>query len=174
MIVSRHQTLYDQLVWRTQHPLRQMRDLPDCSQNELAVNLRIHPFSAVWAEARFARALETVRARRQEALRLLRLLQAEQVIRPSTPDPRVEPSCHVLTCEPCVPHGRFDRALKVTGYCTETPPVVEPLYAHEAYRHVAELHGWKPPARCRVAERQCRQRVRLMRVSVDHEAAVRG
>lgn len=172
MIVSRHQALYDQLILQTQHPLRQLRDLPDLLPNELALNLRIHPFSAIWAEARFTQALEAVRARRQEAIRLLGLLQAEQVIRPSTPDPRVEPSCHVLTCEPCVPRSRFDRVLKAAGYRTEAPPIVEPLYAHEAYRHVAGLHGRRPAARCRVAERQCRQRVRLMRVSADRRAKV--
>lgn len=172
MIVSRHQQLYDQLIWRTQHPLRQIRDLPDCSPNELALNLRIHPFAAVWAEAGFAQALEAVWARRQEAIRLLGLLQAEQTIGPGTPDPRIEPSYHLLTCEPCVPRSRFDRVLKAAGYRTEAPPIVEPLYAHDGYRHVAGLHGWRPAARCRVADRQCRQRVRLMRVSADHRAKV--
>lgn len=163
MIVSRHQALYDQLIRETQHPFRQIRDLPSQSPNELALNLRIHPMAAVWAEAHFAGALEAVQGRRQEALRLLGLLQAEGMICWNVPDPQVEPSYHVLTCDPCVPRRRLDQVLKAAGYCTEAPPVAEPLYAHDAYRDMANRYGWNPPARCRVAEQQCRHRVRLMR-----------
>jgi perosamine synthetase len=51
MIVTPHREFFHRLVWETQHPLRQLRDVPDLPPNELALNLRINSLAAVWADA---------------------------------------------------------------------------------------------------------------------------
>src|SRR5574337_161203 len=175
MIVSRHQELYERLVWQTQHPLRQLRDLPDLAPNEMAMNLRIHPFSAVLAEASFSAALEHVEETRQTSIRLLELLKTEQVSKMAIPDLRmIRPSFHILTCEPSVESADVENVLaqRHSGYTVSTAPVTEPLYTHETYVSFSRLHGWDSPNRCPAAEQQSKSRIRLSKKvdTRDHQA----
>jgi perosamine synthetase len=56
-ILTDNEELYQKLVWFTQHPYRQKRDLGLFLTNEFALNSRIHPLSAVIANAIFEDAL---------------------------------------------------------------------------------------------------------------------
>lgn len=175
MIVSRYRDLYERLIWQTQHPLRQLRDLPGVAPNEMAMNLRIHPFSAVLAEADCSSALERVERTRQTTIRLLKLLKTQQVSKTAIPDLGIiRPSFHVLTCEPSVEPAEVERALTKyhADYTVSTAPVAEPLYAHEAYVSLSQLHGWDSPDRCPVAEEQSKSRIRLSKKvdTRDHHA----
>lgn len=164
MIVSRHRDLYERFIWQTQHPLRQLRDLPGVTPNEMAMNLRIHPFSAVLAEANFSSALEHVEETRQTSIRLLELLKAQQVSKTTVPaSGDIRPSFHILTCEPSVESVDVERVLAQyhSSYTASTAPVAESLYAHEAYVSFSRLHGWDSPDRCPVAEQQSKSRIRL-------------
>ncbi len=165
MIVSRHRELYERLIWQTQHPLRQLRDLQ--APNEMALNLRMHPLSAVMAEAGFSSALKRVEETRQTSIRLLELLKAQQVSKTTIPASRdIRPSFHILTCEPSVEPADLERVLAQchSGYTVSTAPVAEPLYAHETYASLSQLHGWAPLNPCPVAEEQSRCRIGLSRV----------
>lgn len=173
MIVSRHRELYERSIWQTQHPLRQLRDLPDLASNEMALNLRIHPLSAILAEAGFSSALKRVEETRQTSIRLLELLKAQQVSKTTVPDPRdIRPSFHVLTCEPFVEPADLERVLAQchSGYTVSTAPVAEPLYTHEIFATLSRHHRWGSPNRCPVAEEQSRSRIRLSRVAKEKES----
>jgi perosamine synthetase len=74
-ILTDDDDLYERLVWHTQHPLRQRRDVRLSLDNELApVNGRIHPLAAVWANATFDEALRAVSQRRSRYMRVVDLL----------------------------------------------------------------------------------------------------
>ncbi len=53
--------LYQKLVWLTQHPHRQKRDVGLCLTNEFALNARIHPLAAIIANATFEASLQQLR-----------------------------------------------------------------------------------------------------------------
>lgn len=169
MIVSRHRELYKRLIWQTQHPLRQLRDLPDVVPHEMALNLRIHPFSAVLAEAGFSAALKRVEETRRTSIRLLELLKAQQVSKTTVPASEdIRPSFHMLTCESSVEPADLECVLAQcrSGYAVSTAPVTEPLYTHETYASLSQLHGWDLSNHCSVAEEQSKSRIRLLK-SVD-------
>jgi perosamine synthetase len=59
--------IYQKLLWWTQHPMRQRRDLGLDLDNEFAINCRIHPLAAVWADAIFEEALEAINEHRSRS-----------------------------------------------------------------------------------------------------------
>lgn len=52
-IVTDNTELYQKLIWLTQHPDRQRKDLSLQLVNEFSFNARIHPLAAVWANTVF-------------------------------------------------------------------------------------------------------------------------
>lgn len=169
LIVTRHPELLERLVWQTQHPHRQLRDVPDLPANEMAMNLRIHPLSAVWADAAFNDALAGIDEHRHECVQILNLLEKEQMSRTKAPDGQhVKPSFHALTFEPRCDPGKIEHLLWESNllYRLCSPPIIEPLYRHESYRKASLLNGWDRPDRCPAAERQFRRRLRLVKSNV--------
>ena len=57
-IITDNEELYQKLVWLTQHPYRQKRDIGLFLTNQFALNGRIHPLAAVIANAVFADSLQ--------------------------------------------------------------------------------------------------------------------
>jgi dTDP-4-amino-4,6-dideoxygalactose transaminase len=81
-ILTDDDDLYERLVWLTQHPDRQKRELGLGCTNELALNMRIHPIAAAWAAADFDDALIRVDQRGSECNRLISVLNDSGVTVP--------------------------------------------------------------------------------------------
>lgn len=164
IIVTSNKELYKKLVWKTQHPNRQIRDIPDQPVNEMALNVRIHPISAVWAEIIFDNALSYVEHRGRLGLEILKILSAQGVslIKKLNID-NYKPAFHVLTVEPIESEKEIDNFLATHSmhFLTSAPPVQELVYNHTMYRKYSDLFNWSEPNSCPVAENQCRQRLRL-------------
>ncbi len=58
VIMTDDADLYARLVWLTQHPDRQKRDLGFAATNEFALNMRINPLAAWWGVTHFDMALQ--------------------------------------------------------------------------------------------------------------------
>lgn len=166
VIVTPHRKLLERLIWETQHPNRQLRDVPHLPKNELGLNLRINPLAAVWADAVFDDALIGVEQHRKECVEILALLQREGISKTKFPyEKDVKPSFHVLTFEPCCEAARIEKMLRKRNLrCRiSAPPVTAPLYCHDVYGQLAESHDWRKSHRCPVAEEESRRRVRLVK-----------
>ncbi|RMD93175.1 MAG: hypothetical protein D6814_15990 [Calditrichaeota bacterium] len=61
VITTPHQDLYEKLIFWTQHPYRQKRDLPSIELNEFFLNMRIHPLAAQIANSEFHAVLKNIR-----------------------------------------------------------------------------------------------------------------
>ena len=66
-----NEQLYQKLIWLTQHPDRQRRDLGFGLQNEFALNGRINPLSAAIANATFESSLAELRVHQHERLKVV-------------------------------------------------------------------------------------------------------
>jgi len=79
-ILTDHDELYEKLVWHTQHPYRQKRDLGLSLNNEFALNMRMHPLAAVWAEAEFEPAMRQLRQHQEFCFNVIDRLESEGLI----------------------------------------------------------------------------------------------
>jgi perosamine synthetase len=70
-ILTNNDEIYQKLLWHTQHPMRQRRELGLDLDNELAINCRIHPLAAVWADAIFEEALAAIIEHRARSFALI-------------------------------------------------------------------------------------------------------
>ena len=77
MITTPHWEIYEKLIFWTQHPYRQKRDIPYLDSNEFFLNMRIHPLAAEIALARFDEALEDVQAFQKNMYNLERSLSKQ-------------------------------------------------------------------------------------------------
>lgn len=68
--------IYQKLLWWTQHPMRQKRELSLNLDNEFAINCRIHPLSAVWADAIFIESLDAVNENRSKSFAIIDALNS--------------------------------------------------------------------------------------------------
>ncbi len=164
MIVTKHQELYDRLVRQTQHPHRQRRDVPEMPINELAMNLRMHPLAAIWAETYFDNALAYVSMQQDKCFSILEFLDKENLIQSKVPDKdTVKPSFYALTIEPrCKPH-QIETIPKENGWTCKVcdPAIIKPIYNHEAYISLSHSKRSKQN-RCPITEEQCRDRIRIV------------
>ncbi|MCG3157897.1 MAG: UDP-4-amino-4-deoxy-L-arabinose--oxoglutarate aminotransferase [bacterium] len=166
VIVTGNIDLYNKLVWETQHPVRQLRDIPHMPVNELAANLRIHPLAALWADAIFDDCLFAVEVRRHECMRALALLQNERLIASNVPkDSLAKPAFQAVTFVPGSKEEEITLFLQAhqLRYEVSLPPIVEPVYFQKAYQSRARSHKWFRHNACRIAEQQCRSRLALYR-----------
>ncbi|MBK6489580.1 MAG: DegT/DnrJ/EryC1/StrS aminotransferase family protein [Gemmatimonadetes bacterium] len=91
-------TLYERLLWLTQHPDRQKRELGLGCVNEFALNARMHPAAAAHAAHCFDEALVGVAARAREVLGVLAVVRQSGVARaPDYAQCGLEPSFSRLT-----------------------------------------------------------------------------
>jgi len=170
-ILTNDKDLYERLVWQTQHPYRQKRELGLVVHNEFALNLRLSPFLAKQATEELHWALGLVRARQNWGSAVLKILDASGMTEPlDYAGLRLEPSFHVLTAAWA---GRSKpaallSAVGAAGLDARLSPVhLRPLYRHAALQAVALSHT---RAHCPVAERQSRRRFELVPGSpLDHE-----
>ena len=164
IIVTPHRDLFEELVLQTQHPMRQMRDVPERALDQFALNMRIHPAAAVMAEKQFDLALDRIERHRKQCFEILKELDAKRMRKSRAPEEKdAHPSFHTLTIDP--PQGNLVRTtayLRSRDFALSVPPVAELLYQQAAYIAIAARKGWEIPS-CPVAEAQCRSRIRITR-----------
>jgi perosamine synthetase len=73
-IVTNNISLYQKLLWLTQHPMRQKRELGLDLSNEFALNARIHPMAAVWANASIEDSLKRLKNHQKKCFEIIDLL----------------------------------------------------------------------------------------------------
>lgn len=92
-VLTDDRELYERLVWQCQHPRRQKRELGLSLTNELALNARINPVAAIWANEQFGSSLEDVGSRRRVASDLISGLSGAGLVEASNLASRaIEPS----------------------------------------------------------------------------------
>jgi len=82
-VITPHASLYERLIWHTQHPQRQTRELGLGVTNELAINARIHPNAALEADERFDDALVKTATRQDWCFGVLHWLEQSGLIEPT-------------------------------------------------------------------------------------------
>ncbi len=160
-ILTNHLALYEKLVWFTQHPGRQRRDLGLHLDNEFAFNARIHPAAAEAASNGFEAALEGARRRRQRCFQIIRLLNESRLTEPVEFEAQgIEPSFFRLTAawQDKPNEGPLCRSLAAAGFEVEVAPAtVRPIYRQPAFLAQYRRRLRKAP-RCPRAERQAEVR----------------
>jgi perosamine synthetase len=73
-IVTDNTELYHKLIWWSQHPNRQRRDIGFGYENQFGLNGRIHPLAAVIASATFEASLAQLEAHQQRCLAIVEVL----------------------------------------------------------------------------------------------------
>jgi dTDP-4-amino-4,6-dideoxygalactose transaminase len=165
VILTGSKSTYQNLIALTQHPQRQMRDIPLSPVNEFAMNLRINPLAALWATELFDDALAAVKKERQFYTRILKVLFKDGICRmPTLQNNSADQSFHVVTIDPIVSRATIEHhpTLKEHEIEIDVPPITLPLYQHRSYRRIAIAKGFDLNRKCPVAEEQCRNRIRLV------------
>ncbi len=165
-ILTNHPDLYQKLVWYTQHPSRQRRDLGLGLDNEFALNGRIHPWAAAWLLAHWDEALERVRARQSWGLQMVEALNLTALVEPLEFHRQgVESSFYRLTAAWRADSDEarllgelrpVDQQLKIS------PPPVRLIYRQPAFLAQYGRRLRRPP-HCPVAELQAGRRFYLER-----------
>lgn len=157
--------LYEKLVWHTQHPHRQRRDLGLALRNEFAFNARIHPLAALWADAVFDDTVARLR-RHQAICRSLidRLNDAPFTDRIDFEAGNIESSFFRLTAAwkgDAQPERLLARLRQGVPSLRIEPPPVELLYRQPAFiTQFGDLIAGAPE--CPVAEQQALRRIALV------------
>lgn len=73
-IVTNSESIYEKLLWFTQHPLRQKREIGLFLSNEFGLNARIHPLAAIWANAIWNNELKKLAKHQKECYQIIKLL----------------------------------------------------------------------------------------------------
>jgi dTDP-4-amino-4,6-dideoxygalactose transaminase len=163
-IITNHRDLYEKLIWWTQHPHRQHRDLGLDTENEFGLNGRIHPCAALQASTAFAECLQALKIRRQRCFEILDLLNTSGLVEPiSYTRKNIEPSFFRLTAAwqgvPCP--QELLTLLRNHGITSEVVPApVRLVYSQPAF--IAQ-YGRKVRStpQCPVAEDQAAKRFAL-------------
>ena len=155
--------LYARLLWLTQHPYRQRRELGLHEFNEFALNFRIHPLAAVWANADFDPALKRLRSRQKRMSALAHALDRSGLTAPTRFSVKdIRPSWGRMTAAwSAKPQTAgllaFLRAESISAR-------LGPARLEVVYRQGAYLAHWpsRPRGRCPEAETQSRIRFEIV------------
>jgi dTDP-4-amino-4,6-dideoxygalactose transaminase len=160
-VLTNNSDLYQKLVWHTQHPYRQRRDVGLRLSNEFALNARIHPLAAVWANTKFEDSLTALRQHQAECFKIIDALNRSGLTEEIDFERRgILPSFFRLTA---AWRGRAEpselvKHLEGSG----VPAKLEPLPVQLIYRQAAFLAQYEKnvqvPHRCFQAERQFERR----------------
>ncbi|MCA9735447.1 MAG: DegT/DnrJ/EryC1/StrS family aminotransferase [Deferribacteres bacterium] len=171
VIVTSDEDLYQKLVWSTQHPIRQTRDVFNISVNEFALNLRIHPLAAVWAEKEFDKALNYIEGHRNAYLNVLKTLVDAGLCSNQISDSNIHPSFYKFIINPKSNNfNEIKKLLQIKNlhYRITDTPISAPVYCHDAFKKFAVEHSWPRPNTCSNAEAACNNRVCLQPMAVSH------
>ncbi len=160
-IVTDDDLLYEKLLWHTQHPRRQRRELGLGCDNEFALNARIHPAAAEAVALTWDDRYAETGCRRRDCMRWIERLEAGNRIEPSRLALRgIEPSFPRCT-------AAWKGIQEDAGGWRISPAPVRLLYRQPAF---LAQYGPIDPPECPRAERQ--QAVRVC-VEPQPEPAVR-
>jgi perosamine synthetase len=160
-IATRNVELYGKAIWYTQHPDRQRKTLGLHLSNEFAVNARIHPLAAIWANARLEDSLYEIKNHRGLCFRIIDLLNSVGLTQVVDYEVRgIEPSFFRLTAawKGRSAFSEIEQAFADSDMLLGTgPSPIELLYRQPAF--LAQCgRRYRIPSPCRVAERQARDR----------------
>ena len=117
-VLTNNLELYEKLVWFTQHPERQRRELRGHAWNEFGINGRMHPMAARLARRRFHQSIGEVARRRQAASEFLTAMAETGLVEPVECAENVLPSFfRVATLvRPSVEPAGLQVALRAAGW----------------------------------------------------------
>jgi dTDP-4-amino-4,6-dideoxygalactose transaminase len=163
-VMTDNTELYRRLLWFTQHPHRQRREIGLATYNEVNLNGRIHPISAIWADTIFDDSLVALREWQQNCFRLIGCLNGVGMSEPITfQKARITPSFFRVTasmldgCEP----RELSEAVARHGFPVDiqhspiTPIYRSPVFRLQFARRVAGTEL------CPVAEDQATRRISI-------------
>jgi perosamine synthetase len=159
-VLTDNRDLYEKLIWYSQHPYRQRRDISLQFDNEFGINGRIHPLAAIWANATFDESLDSVIRRRIECFGMIDVLNSTGLTEEiDFKERRIEPAFFRLSAawkkKPQV--AALLRELQQSGiYASLEDPPVRLIYQQPAF--LAQYRRSGAAGRCPVAERQARLR----------------
>ncbi len=160
-ILMNDDDLYERLVWLTQHPYRHRREIGLSLSNELALNGRIHPLAAVWADADFEPALARLEHRQRHGMRFAQRLDATDLTERTTfAELRIIPAFGSVSV--AMRRGVRLQELRERLSSRDMRADVQPLRANLLH-HNSAFHRSASPDKypCPVAERQSRIRVEI-------------
>lgn len=164
-VVTDNTSLYEKLLFCSQHPFRQKRELGLRLTNEFAFNGRIHPLAAIWANAGFEDALKRLEIYQNECLRVHDCLNESGFTKPVDFKAKdILPSFFRLTVETKPNCARQTIESYLTGYGFEAKTTSVPVSV--IYQNSAFLAQYKKqfslPKACSAAERQAKKRIGLV------------
>jgi len=169
-LVTNDSALYKGVLWWTQHPLRQKRDIGLHEFNEFAFNARIHPVAAVWANAVFYESLDELRRKQARYENAISILNESGLIEPINFEAAdIRSSFFRLTVEltegASVPE--ILEYLTVLGLNASASRMsLDVVYKNYAFlEHYANRYQLPHP--CHVAERAAERRIALTLVEKD-------
>lgn len=163
-IVTDNTELYEKLLFYSQHPFRQKRELGLGIVNEFGFNGRIHPLAAIWANAGFENSLERLESYQNECLKVIDCLTQSELIEPAKfREKDILPSFFRLTVElkKNSDEQKIERYLTEQGFNAKTASVpVSVIYQNGAFlaQYKKQFSLSKP---CLAAERQAERRIGL-------------
>lgn len=160
-VLTNHESLFEKLVWYTQHPHRQHKDLSLQFNNEFGVNGRIHPLAAVWANATFEDTLQGIRKHQAKCFNLIEALnELGHTDEITFQKQDIEPAFFRLTAKWKDKPKRERLVRELTE--RSLPVSLEQLPVRLIYKQPAFLAQYKSNGairRCPEAERQMQKRV---------------
>lgn len=164
-VITNNTKLYERLLFYSQHPFRQKREIGLGISNEFAFNARIHPLAAIWANADCENALTKLKTYQTECLEILAYLNKSGLIQPARfSEKDILPSFLRLTVEQkeLSDGKKIESYLAKRNFKAKTASVPVSLI----YQNAAFLAQYKRqfslPKACLQAERQARQRIGLV------------
>lgn len=163
-VVTDNTKLYERLLFYSQHPFRQKRELGLGIVNEFAFNGRIHPLAAIWANINFEDSLARLKKHQSKCLKVINCLNQSGLI--ETADFRTKeifPSFFRLTVElkNNAKSVEVEEYLIKQGFGAKTASVpISVIYQNEAFLAQYKNQFLLPKA-CLVAERQAKRRISL-------------
>jgi dTDP-4-amino-4,6-dideoxygalactose transaminase len=156
--------LYGKLLWHSQHPHRQRRELGLSVYNESNLNGRINPLSAICADLNFTEALEQLLIWQSKCFSVIECLKEEKMAEPlSYNESAIVPSFFRLTVS--LRRGFEPQDLKETlvhrGFQVDVRPfAVRPIYRDPAF-HFQFARRISGTRSCPVADAQSQSRVSI-------------
>lgn len=162
-VLTNNTELYEKLVWYSQHPYRQKKELGLSVTNEFALNGRIHPISAIWANAEFDSSLAKLEKRQAFCFKAISALNKIGLTAPvEFASQQIVPSFFRLSAEwTSAPQPKgLEHELCVLGFHLRVNDIpVKLLYRQNAfiaqYPILARKANMCPEAERQVARRFC-------------------
>ena len=164
-IITDNPELFQKLIWLSQHPFRQKKELGLSIFNEFAFNGRIHPVAAIWANSVFDSSLTKLRKHQEFCFQVMETLNATGLTVPvQFASQQIEPTFFRLTAEwkDAPVAAMLEDKLAASGFNLRVSNIpIELLYRQHAFLCQYPSLA-KKSSRCLLAERQAERRFCLI------------